>query len=118
MGQLKRDFINLKSMKAVSNMLIVGLVFFLINSGKAQSFAFESPVFNIPQKDTFNAVKIQRSEAALRFSPQWHHEKMDFQINQLPLFCKMEELLFRSSGINLRINLGTNDQVRKLEGKY
>lgn len=43
--------------------------------------------------------------------------KKNVTIDKMPLFCKMEELLFASSKIPVRFRLGTLDYVDKLEGK-
>lgn len=38
-------------------------------------------------------------------------------VESMPIFCRMEELVYRKSNINFRFNLGSNDYVKKLEGK-
>lgn len=40
-----------------------------------------------------------------------------FDANTLPLFCKIEHKLAKSSKVNLRMRLGSLDYVNKLEGK-
>jgi len=40
-----------------------------------------------------------------------------FDANALPLFCKIEHKLAKSSNVNLRMRLGSLDYVNKLEGK-
>ena len=38
-------------------------------------------------------------------------------VNKLPFFCMMEEKMFKSSKLPVRIRLGSIDYVNKLEGK-
>ncbi len=40
-----------------------------------------------------------------------------YSIDQLPIFCKIEEKLFRNSQTNVKIRLGSVDYVDRLEGK-
>ena len=112
-------------MKAVKDkILLVALVLICI-CGKnlsAQSFTFIKPVFKLQVPIVMTHLTNNHfSTATERISFQFDHHltstKKDY-VNNLPLFCRMEELIFRQSGMNLRINLGSNDDVRKLEGKF
>ena len=40
-----------------------------------------------------------------------------FEVNKLPIFCKIEHKLAKSSKINVMMRLGSLDYVNKLEGK-
>lgn len=40
-----------------------------------------------------------------------------YDVNKLPIFCKMEELWSKSSGMNVRFRIGDLQYVDKLEGK-
>lgn len=40
-----------------------------------------------------------------------------FDADKLPIFCKIEHKLAKSSNVNLRMRLGSLDYVNKLEGK-
>ncbi len=57
--------------------------------------------FELPKTTTTNSIK-QRSI---------------FDADKLPIFCKIEHKLSKSSNVNLRMRLGSLDYVNKLEGK-
>jgi hypothetical protein len=92
----------------------------------AQGFEFKKSSFtienqNLVEKEYSN--KIFPQESTLQSFDLYNfveiqsilEEKKSFKV--LPLFCKMEALVYKSSKINLRINLGSNEYVRMLEGK-
>jgi len=57
--------------------------------------------FKLPETKITNSIK-QRSI---------------FDAEKLPIFCKIEHKLSKSSKVNLRMRLGSLDYVNKLEGK-
>ncbi|HOY13748.1 MAG TPA: hypothetical protein PLY70_11430 [Saprospiraceae bacterium] len=78
-------------------------------------FQLETPVLMpilSPTSFTHSADRL-----SFKIDQKLSSTKKDY-LENLPLFCRMEELIFKQSGLNLRINLGSNDQVRKLEGKF
>lgn len=99
-------------MKEVKEILTISLLFLAFVS-HAQKVNKTFPNLNDVMKgrvavsvDSTSFVSQSRNTL---FKPQ--------KIGDLPLFCRMEELIFKKSKMNLRINLGSNDYVRKLEGK-
>lgn len=40
-----------------------------------------------------------------------------FEVDKLPIFCKIEHKLAKSSNVNVMMRLGSLDYVNKLEGK-
>lgn len=104
-------------MKAASKLVFFCFLLMGKSSLFAQQFHFGSTPFKLDKTANISSLKIVDDSEVFHISQQWKSEEMDFHLEQLPIFCRMEELVFKGSGINLRINLGTNDQVRKLEGK-
>lgn len=71
-------------------------------------------------------LKAQDSLALTRlFKPQLRFDSVSsiklnlvkHNVNNLPFFCKIEELWSISSGLNVRFRIGDIDYVNKLEGK-
>ncbi len=112
-------------MKAVKDKILLITLVIICICGKnlrAQSFTFIKPVFKLQvplvmPHLTNNHFSTATERITFQFDHRLNSTKKDY-INTLPIFCKMEELIFRQSGMNLRINLGSNDDVRKLEGKF
>jgi len=44
-------------------------------------------------------------------------QRLVFSVEKLPLFCKIEHKLAKSSKVNVMMRLGSLDYVNKLEGK-
>jgi len=103
--------------------------FVLLSASNAlycQGFAFKSTYFELEKQGLFIMEKSTNSTLKLNTSPPFDlynfaeiqtilNEKKSYRV--LPIFCKMEALVYKSSKINLRINLGSNEYVRMLEGK-
>ena len=61
-------------------------------------------------------IKIEKS--TYNFSLNKKIELTNNQlVNKLPFFCMMEEKMFKTSKLPVRIRLGSLDYVNKLEGK-
>lgn len=58
-------------------------------------------LYNVPDRNDVSIIEYQSI----------------FDANKLPLFCKIEHKLTKSSKVNLRMRLGSLDYVNKLEGK-
>lgn len=126
MAQLNQGFINLKYMKALSFKMLLTLTLFGFDTMSAQRFVFKIPNFKI-ENQNFSIKKIGNNSFDEKKENQFFdfynfvsiqsilEEKKSYQV--LPIFCKMEALIYKSSKINLRINLGSNEYVRMLEGK-
>lgn len=122
MVRWKRVCLSLNCMKVVRDKI---LIFLFISGGfislSSQTFHFKIEPILFTSFSTLNIKQAAFFQYKKPFTDYLrindYNEKKNY-IKKLPLFCKMEELIFKQSGINLRINLGTNDQVRKLEGKY
>ena len=104
-------------MKAVNKWLFCLIFMVSALAIHAQSFAFSEPILVINKVILKKEVQLSTQFEHLSFSSRWKNEQMNFSMDRLPIFCRMEEMLYRKSGLNLRINLGSNDQVRLLEGK-
>ncbi len=71
---------------------------------KSKKFKLISPLdlhFKLPETNITNSIK----------------QPSIFHADKLPLFCKFEHKLSKSSKVNLRMRLGSLDYVNKLEGK-
>ena len=91
------------------------LICIFTNEAFTQSFS-KSPLV---KTDEFKLVsklymhfKVTDSKA-----PSVIKQRSIFDADALPIFCKIEHKLAKSSNVNLRMRLGSLDYVNKLEGK-
>ena len=85
---------------------VEGFSQFILNKPSVQKKEIKliSPLdmlYNVPESKNVSILKYQSI----------------FDAKKLPLFCKIEHKLSKSSKINLRMRLGSLDYVNKLEGK-
>lgn len=99
-------------MKGVEKILMLSIVFWGLNLSAQSKTSVLLDLDNF-MKGRTNTVIDSTSKISFVRTQLYKPQK----INDLPIFCKMEELIFKKSKMNLRINLGSNDYVRKLEGK-
>ena len=103
-------------MKLVSKYLIVALVILLV------------PIIGLAQYN--NNLKTKEVSKLNLISPldrlykypkgpkaSMLQQRSIFEVEKLPLFCKIEHKLSKNSNVNLRMRLGSLDYVNKLEGK-
>lgn len=90
-------------MKARNKWMLMFLFIFSAFILKAQDSLDLSRLFK-PQlrSDSISSIKLNLTK---------------HNVNNLPFFCKMEELWSISSGLNVRFRIGDLEYVNKLEGK-
>ncbi len=94
---------------------IVLLIFFLFSiKGKAQT---ESLGYNRDLDSIFcQPLHLHDGFLSQTRNISWTTPKQ-YQYEHLPVFCKIEEKLFRRTHLNVKIRLGNVDYVDRLEGK-
>jgi len=78
-------------------------------------------------QDTTVVVKLKKFEltssldrldnSAKNVSQSILKQRSIFDVKKLPIFCKIEHKLAKSSNVNVMMRLGSLDYVNKLEGK-
>lgn len=101
-------------MKLFIKIILLLILIFCFKLGYAQQSAHKKDVTKkitlVPSLDLLGYLP---EEITLKVKPQ----PTIFDENKLPLFCKFEHKLAKSSKVNLRMRLGSLDYVNKLEGK-
>ena len=78
-----------------------------------------APVINVKQKKKFNLTSsLDRMANPMDVpTPSVIKHRSIFDVDRLPIFCKFEHKLAKSSNVNVMMRLGSLDYVNKLEGK-
>ena len=103
-------------MKLVAKYLIVALVILLvpiIGVGQHNSHLITKEVNKLNLTSPLDRLyKFPKGIKQNRLQ-----QRSIFEVEKLPLFCKIEHKLSKNSNVNLRMRLGSLDYVNKLEGK-
>jgi|GEM_PF-397188 len=99
-------------MKNIRNLFIVVTAFFCCFEITAQSKAAPQKKPTVELKSSLDRLTMD----APIITPQIKQKRV-FSVESLPIFCKIEHKLAKSSKVNVMMRLGSLDYVNKLEGK-
>lgn len=97
-------------MRLLGVIWMMGMCLLTLNVSGQDSLKVDRQFNFLPKLDyTFKTQTFNAKPQSQLYSP--------FEVKNLPIFCKIEHQLSKSSNVNVRMRLGSLDYVNKLEGK-
>ena len=103
----------MKQILTILTLLLFTTIIYGQDSTKVNSFVKQATTTKI----TLTSPLDRLTKVPKFNSPATIKQRSIFSVQSLPIFCKIEHKLAKSSKVNVMMRLGSLDYVNKLEGK-